>query len=40
MNWRVLWRLKMGERGGIVVNNKYQTSVENIYAIGGVRSVG
>ncbi|HMW47150.1 MAG TPA: FAD-dependent oxidoreductase, partial [Cellvibrionaceae bacterium] len=26
--------IKIGERGGIVVNNKCQTSVENIYAIG------
>lgn len=26
--------LKMGERGGIVVNNKCQTSVDNIYAVG------
>ena len=26
--------LKMGERGGIVINNQCQTSDENIYAIG------
>ena len=34
MNWQNIADWKSGQRGGIVVNEKLQTSDENIYAIG------